>query len=395
MRLLLAAALVLAATAAQADAAWDAVLARAKGETVYWNAWGGDERTNAFIAWVGDQLHARYGVDVKQVKLTDTGEAVARIVAEKGAGRDADGSVDLIWINGPNFLSMKQKGLLYGPFVDKLPNAVLIDTTNKPSNVIDFTVPVDGYESPWRLAQFVFIYDFAKVSPPPRSLAALTDWIKAHPGRFTHPVAQDFMGASFLKQALIDLAPDRAALAQPADDAAFAKETAPLWAWYDGVRGSFWRQGRQFPANEPALIQALNDGEVDFALAFDPAEAAAAAQAGRLPASVRVTTFADGTLGNTSFVAIPYNSPHKDAAMVVADFLLDPVTQAHAQDITALGAYSVLDPAKLSPEQLKLFASLPTSPALPTSADLAPVLLEPHPSWMTKVSEEWRRRYAN
>ena len=108
-----------------------------------------------------------------------------------------------------------------------------------------------------------------------------------------------------------------------------------------------------------------------------------------------MTTFADGTLGNTSFVAIPYNSPHKDAAMVVADFLLDPVTQAHAQDITALGAYSVLDPAKLSPEQLKLFASLPTSPALPTSADLAPVLLEPHPSWMTKVSEEWRRRYAN
>jgi len=55
----------------------------------------------------------------------------------------------------------------------------------------------------------------------------------------------------------------------------------------------------------------------------------------------------------------------------------------------------VLDPGKLSPEQRKLFAALPTSPALPTSADLAPVLLEPHPSWMTKVSEEWRRRYAN
>ena len=396
MRVLMAAlALAFAATAARADAAWDAVLAKAKGETVYWNAWGGDERTNAFIAWVGDQLHARYGVDVKQVKLTDTGEAVARIVAEKGAGRDADGSVDLIWINGPNFLSMKQKGLLYGPFVDKLPNAKYIDTTDKPSNVIDFTVPVEGYESPWRLAQFVFIYDSAKVAPPPRSLAALTDWIKAHPGRFTHPDPKDFMGASFLKQALIDLAPDRAALAQPADDAAFARETAPLWAWYDGVRASFWRQGRQFPPNEPALIQALNDGEVDFALAFDPAEAAAAAQAGRLPGTVRVTTFADGTLGNTSFVAIPYNSPHKDAAMVVADFLLDPATQAHAQDITALGAYSVLDTAKLSPEQRKLFASLPTSPALPTSADLGKVLLEPHPSWMTRISEEWRRRYAN
>ena len=166
---------------AHADPAWDAVLAKARGETIYWNAWGGDPRTNAFIAWVGEQLLKRDGVEVRQVKLTDTGEAVARVVAEKAAGRDHDGSVDLIWINGPNFLSMKQKGLLYGPFTDRLPNSRYIDAADKPSNVVDFTVPVDGYESPWRLAQFVFIYDSAKVPTPPRSLAALTDWIKAHP----------------------------------------------------------------------------------------------------------------------------------------------------------------------------------------------------------------------
>ena len=385
--------LALAALATGARADWSETLARAKGQTVYWNAWGGDPRTNAFIVWVGDQVKARYGVEVKQVKLTDTGEAVARVVAEKAAGRDGDGSVDLIWINGPNFLSMKQKGLLYGPFAESLPNYKYVDTTNKPSNVVDFTVPVEGYESPWRLAQFVFIYDSAR-APAPRSPGELTDWIKAHPGRFTHPDPKDFMGASFLKQILIDLAPDRAALSRPVDDASFAAQTAPLWAWYDDVRGSFWRKGLEFPTNEPALIQALNDGEVDFALAFDPAEAAAAVKAGRLPPTVRVATFASGTLGNTSFVAIPYNSPHREAAKVVADFLLDPATQAHAQDISVLGAYSVLDRAKLSPEQLRAFDDLPGDAALPKPGDLAPVLLEPHPSWMTRIAEEWRRRYA-
>ena len=66
-------------SSARADAAWDAVLARAKGETVFWNAWGGDERTNAFIVWVGEQVRDRYGVTLKQVKLTDPGEAVARV----------------------------------------------------------------------------------------------------------------------------------------------------------------------------------------------------------------------------------------------------------------------------------------------------------------------------
>ena len=32
---------------------WDAVLAEAKGETVYWNAWGGAENINAYIEWAG------------------------------------------------------------------------------------------------------------------------------------------------------------------------------------------------------------------------------------------------------------------------------------------------------------------------------------------------------
>lgn len=379
---------------ARADAAWDQTLAKAREQTVYWNAWGGDERTNGFIAWVGDAVQQRYGVTLKQVKLTDTGEAVARVVAEKAAGRNGDGTVDMIWINGPNFLSMKEKGLLFGPFVDKLPNASLIDVINKPSNVTDFTVPVEGMESPWRLAEFVFMYDATKVGAPPRSLVALADWIKAHPGRFTHPDPKDFMGASFLKQVLVATAPNREALAKPASEADFAAQTAPLWAWYDAVRPSFWRKGEQFPSDGPAQRQLMNDGELDFAWAFDPAEAAASVAAGRLQATARVSTFADGMIGNTSFVAIPYNSPHAAGAMVVANFLLDPEAQAHAQDIRALGAYNVLDPAKLSPAQAKLFADLPTSPSLPTPADLAPVLLEPHPSWMTKVSEAWRQRYA-
>ena len=391
----LIAALTGTTTLALADASWDAVLAKARGETVYWNAWGGDERTNGFIAWVGDAVAKRYGVTLKQVKLTDTGEAVARVVAEKAAGRNADGTVDMIWINGPNFLSIKEKGLLYGPFLDKMPNASLIDTVRKPSNVTDFTVPVDGMESPWRLAQFVFIYDLAKVGAPLRSLGALADWIMGHPGRFTHPDPKDFMGASFLKQALVDLAPHRGRLAQPVTDADFATETAPLWAWYDSVRPSFWRHGEQFPADGPAQRQLMNDGEVDFAMAFDPAEAAASVEAGRLQQSARVTTLADGSIGNTSFVAIPYNSPHSAGAMLVANFLLDPEAQAHAQDIRALGAYNVLDIGKLTPAQQKLFDDLPTSPSLPTSADLSNVLLEPHPSWMTRIADEWRKRYAH
>jgi putative thiamine transport system substrate-binding protein len=373
---------------------WDDIVSAAKGQTVYWNAWGGDARTNAFIAWVDDQVSEKYGVQVEQVKLSDTAEAVTRVVAEKAAGQDSGGSVDMIWINGGNFLSMKDQGLLHGPFLADLPNSRYLDLTPGSAATVDFTIPTEGYESPWRLAKFVMTYDSARVSEPPRSVAALQDWAKANPGRFTHPAVSNFMGATFLKQALIELSLDASALQSPATEASFATVTAPLWVWYDALRPNLWRGGETFPENESVLQQMLNDGEVDFTMAFDPAAAAAAVEQGLLPETVRSYGFEGGSIGNISFVAIPYNAAHREGAMVVANFLLDPAVQAQAQDISILGSYSVLDTAKLGPAELAAFAALPTSPALPSNESLGATLIEPHPSWMAMITEEWAKRYT-
>lgn len=376
-----------------AGESWSRTLAAARGQTVYWHAWGGDERTNDFIAWVGQQTQARYGVAVRQVKLTDTAEAVARVVAERAAGQDDGGAVDMIWINGPNFLAMREAGLLHGPFVQDLPNAARVDLSPGSAAATDFTVPVDGYESPWRLARFVLVHDSARLPDPPRSMAALGGWAARNPGRLTHPDPANFMGATFLKQALIELAPDPAALQLPATDASWAEQSAPLWDWYDALRPHLWRAGRSFPENQSVQRQLLSDGEIDIAMSFDPASTAAEIMAGLLPDSARVFVPEGGTLGNISFVAIPYNAASREGAMVVANFLLDPETQARQQNIEVLGSYSVLDPARLNAAEAALFDALPSAPALPTLADLGPTLLEPHASWMTRLAEEWARRY--
>ncbi|MBU2890267.1 ABC transporter substrate-binding protein [Celeribacter halophilus] len=385
-------ALSLLATPALAD--WQETLDAARGQTVYWNAWGGDARTNAFIDWVGDQTEALYGVEVEQVKLSDTAEAVTRVLSGKSAGQDTSGSVDLIWINGPNFLAMKEQGLLYGPFVADLPNARYLDLGPDSPASVDFTVPVEGMESPWRLARFVFSYDSARVPEPPRTMAEFADWAAAHPGRFTHPDPSNFMGATFLKQALIELAPDRDILQEPVTDARFAEVTAPLWAWYDALRPNLWRGGETYPANESVQQQLLNDGEVDIAMSFDPASTAAAIADGLLPESARVFVPEGGSLGNISFVAIPYNAANAEGAQVVANFLLDPATQAHMQNIEVLGSFSVLDPARLDAEAKAAFDALPSAPALPTREELGPTLLEPHASWMTRLTEAWAQRYV-
>jgi len=390
---ILAAAILGIASPIMADS-WGDTVAAAKGQTVYWNAWGGDERTNSFIAWASDELAEKYGVTIQQVKLTDTAEAVTRVIAEKAAGQTSGGSVDLIWINGANFLSMKEQGLLHGPFVSDLPNARYLDLSPNSAASLDFTVPVEGYESPWRLAKFVMTYDSARVSEPPRSMPALLEWTKANPGRFTHPAVSNFMGATFLKQALIELAPDASVLQSPVTDDAFASATGPLWDWYDAMRPNLWRGGKTFPENASIQEQMLNDGEVDISMAFDPASAAAAIEKGLLPDTARAYGLDGGTIGNISFVAIPFNAAHKEGAMVVANFLLEPATQARAQDITVLGSYSVLDPAKLGAQERAEFAALPTSPALPTNAELGKTLVEPHPSWMARLTEVWAQRYT-
>jgi putative thiamine transport system substrate-binding protein len=380
------------ASPARADASdWPAVEARARGQSVAFNAWAGDEKTNAFITWAAERVRASYDVELRHVRLRDTSEAVTRVVAERSAGRDTNGAVDLIWLNGPNFLALKQQGFLLR-FADTLPNFALVDTAGKPATVTDFTIPVDGLAAPWRMAQIVFIHDSARVPLPPRSMKAMLDFAATHRGRLAHPTARNFLGATFLKQALYELTPDRSVLRSPADDSAFVTATAPLWTWYDALRPHLWRQGTQFPEGGPATRNLLNDGEIDLMISFNPSEAALAITSGLLPPTVRSYVLDGGTIGNASFVAIPSNAAQPDAARVVANFLLSPEAQARAQNPAILGATTVLDLQKLTVADRRRFEDLPRGPGMLTNAELGHTLAEPHPSWMTHIVAEWDRR---
>ena len=46
---------------------WERIVTKSQGQTVYWNAWGGDERINSYINWAGAEVKKNYGVSVKHV----------------------------------------------------------------------------------------------------------------------------------------------------------------------------------------------------------------------------------------------------------------------------------------------------------------------------------------
>ena len=152
------------------SAHFDSLKPAAKGQTVYFNAWGGDAKINSYISWAGEILKQRYDITLVHVKLTDTASAVSRILAEKTAGRNRDGTIDLLWVNGENFAAMKRADLLQSqPWVTHLPNWQLTDPVALPAILSDFAEPTDGKESPWGRAQLVFAYDSARLPTPPRS----------------------------------------------------------------------------------------------------------------------------------------------------------------------------------------------------------------------------------
>ena len=373
---------------------WESVLDAADGQTVYWNAWGGDARTNRYIAWVAEQMQESYGVRVEHVKLDDTSSAVARVLGEQQAGNDSDGSIDLIWINGENFAAMREQDLLFGPVAASLPNFALTYPDENPEVVTDFTLPTEGYESPWGKAQITFYYDSAQTDTPPQSIEELLTWARANPGQFSYPRIPDFTGSTFLKQALIELTDQADALYAPVDETTFEEITAPLWAYLDELHPHLWRSGRSFPESGPNLRTLMSDGELSLAFSFYPTDAAVAVMEYELPQSVRSYVLEGGTLGNVHFVAIPYNSPHKAGAMALANFLLSPEAQAQKQSLSMWGDRSVLAIQQLEPSDQALFEQGDRHPsALPVDA-LSNTLAEPHPSWMNALQDAWLERYG-
>lgn len=380
------------AWAQTAAPAWADIERAARGQTVAFNAWAGSEQINAYIQWAAAEIQTAHGVKLEHVKISDAADVVKRVRAEKTAGRKAgDGTVDLVWINGENFAAMKRDGLLFGPWAEALPNFRYVDTAGKPTTRVDFSVPTDGMESPWGMAQFTLFADSQRLPQAPQSMAELLALARRQPGRISYPRLPDFTGTTFVKQALIEHMADASVLGKPPVAADFATVTAPLWQFLDALHPHLWRGGKQFPQNPGAVRQMMSDGELLLALTFNPNEAANEILARRLAPTVRSWQFARGTIGNTHFVAIPYNARASAGAQVVANFLLSAQAQARKADITQWGDPTVLDIARLpAPER----ARFPGQPLPGQVARPAPALPEPHAAWVEPLEKEWIRRYA-
>lgn len=369
---------------------WDTIVEMARGGEVNWFMWGGSDTINRYVSdYVGGVLMDDYGITLNRIGLTDTTEAINIVLGEKEAGVTDAGAVDMIWINGENFRTMKQAGLAWCGYTETLPNNTLVDWTN-PAIANDFGVPVDGCEVPWNRAQFAFAYDTARTETPPRSIPELLDWIKANPGQFTYPAPPDFNGAVFVRHVFYHAAGGVEGLLGDFDQARFDAAADATWDILNEIEPFLWREGATYPTSITQLNGLFANQEVAFTFDYDPSQFGLGVQSGQYPETVMSYGLTDGTIGNTNYTIIPFNSPNKAAALVLQNLLLSAEAQLEKALPEVWGTVPGIEVDRTPAEIQTAFAAIERHPSVVDPAELAQnALPELQAGWISAIEQGW------
>lgn len=367
---------------------WADIEQKAIGSSVSFAMWAGDESRNRFFkSEVADKLKDKYGITLNIVPLGDTAEAVNKLLNEKQAGKTSGGSIDIVWINGENFRTAKQGGLLWGDFAEQLPNYVFYETG---AGRIDFGTPVEGLESPWLRSQFVFAYDTARMKDPPRSIEKLGEWIKANPGKFAYPAPPDFTGSAFLRHILFHFGGGAQNFGK-FDEQLYVEASAKTFAFLNEIKPFLWRGGESYPNSPADMNRLFANSEIDLAMAFGPTFASEAIKRNEFPETVRTFVLDEGTIRNYSFLTIPFNASNAAGALVVINYFMSHEFLLRQAEV--LGSNYPHDLDKLTPSERSAADALPRNEATLDSAELREHSVpEADSEYLERFEKDWRTK---
>lgn len=363
----------------------------ARGTTVNFSLYGGDEAINAYVDdYVTPRLKEEYGITLERTPLTDTADVVNKLINEKSAGKN-EGTVDLVWINGENFATGAEADLWFGPWAERLPNAKYIDWES-PSINRDFGHPVEGREAPWGKAQFVMIYDSAKVEEPPKTMDELRDWTEENPGRFAYPAPPDFTGNAFIEQALYGVTGEVETYQKTFDEQVFKDKSPEVYEFLNEIERNLWREGKTYPESSTKLDGLYQNGEVYLSMSYNPQLAQRQIENGLWPKGTRTYLLEGGTLNNTHYVAVAFNSPNKAGAQVVANFLESPEAQIEKQDPNGWGDLTALDVDRLPEDAREDLSETEGKATLPADELQENRVPEARSEWLLALEDGWQER---
>ena len=366
-------------------ASWDQIVDAAKGTTVTFYGWGGDEDRNNWLASVGaPYMKEHYGITLEVVGM-NIDEILAKLAGEKEAGAAA-GSIDMIWINGENFYSAKENGLLYGAFLDKLPNTEAYIDTQDPETLNDFCMPIEGFEAPYGRAQMVLYNDSAVTPEAPSSAQELLSYCQQYPGKVTYPALPDFTGSAFVRNIIYELCGWEQFQTMEADYETVKEAIAPALDYLRSLNPYLWNEGRTFPDSSTTVDAMFTDGELVLGMSYSPYGVAVGIENGVYTPTTRTFLFENGTIGNTNYMSIAFNAPNPAGALVVINAMISAGLQLSQYE--KLRNLPVVSPEKLSGEEKAAFDAVDMGEGVLTQEELLTHRLPEMPAKLVPVIEE-------
>ncbi|MHB8073651.1 ABC transporter substrate-binding protein [Desulfosporosinus fructosivorans] len=375
---------------------FDTVIKNAKGTTVNFYGWGGDEKINK---WVDNVLAKKvkddYDLTLKRIPVDDIQTVISKLADAKQAGVQK-GTIDLIWVNGENFYTAKKNNLLYGPFTQSLPNYMKYVDQTSDDVKYDFGNSVDGLESPYGKAELVLINDAAVTPETPKNTQELLDFAKKYKGKVTYPAPPDFTGSAFLRNVIYDVVGYEKVKDAGTDKQKLKEAIQPAIDYLIELKPYLWKEGKTYPASIGQLHNMFADGEAVLDISYDPNAVSSMISKGKIKDTARNFIFDKGMIGNTHFLAIPNNAGNKDGAMAVINAVLSPEIQASKYDYANWGDLPVLDNTKLSSTEQELFNKVPLGKGVIPQAILLSKRLPELPANMVPLIEEiWQSEIPN
>ena len=366
-------------------ASWEEIVEAARGTTVTFYGWGGDENRNNWLnTTVADYVKEHYDITLEVVGM-NIDEILAKLSGEKQAGA-ASGSIDMIWINGENFYSAKENGLLYGPFTDRLPNMEAYIDGDDPETLNDFCMPIDGYEAPYAKAQMVMFNDSAVTPEAPASAEEFMEYCKKYAGKVTYPALPDFTGSAFVRNLIYELCGWEQFQTMEADYETVKAAIEPALEYLRALNPYLWNEGKTFPDSSTAVDAMFADGELVMNMSYGPFSVANGIANGTYTDTTRTFVFDNGTIGNTNYMAIAFDSPNKAGAMVVINAIISGDIQL--TQYAELRELPVVAADKLSAEEKAAFDAVEIGDGVLSQAELLAHRLPEMPASLVPVIEE-------
>ncbi|NUR92885.1 MAG: extracellular solute-binding protein [Nonomuraea sp.] len=234
----------------------------------------------------------------------------------------------------------------------------------------ELLTPYDNRVMPYRGSAVILAYDGTKVTSPPTTMAALLDWIKANPGKFTYnspPTGGS--GDAFVNTVLT----------MNMDPASVTKSTQT----YDKSIQTQWDKGLQvlkgltpsvyqkvYPNGNAEVVNLLSKGEIWMAPVWSD-QILAAKDSGLIKDNIKLGQITDPPFtGSATYIGLASNSKHKDAAYKWFNYLLEKEPQTEI--VKKMSGYPAIPSSELPAELQDKFKGLETDnlrPGFETQTD--------------------------